>query len=84
MRERLPVGDPRLPPFWSKVWYRVKRYGAGGKEDLVPRWHEGRYACPSRMVTGGHVVQKVAGGFTTCKGIKPFVWRIEEFVERPI
>ena len=82
MRERLPVGDPRLPPFWSKVWYRVKRYGVGGKEDLLPKWHEGRYACPSRMVTGGHVVQKASGGFTTCKGIKPFVWRIEEFVDK--
>ena len=56
----------------------------GGKEDLLPKWHEGRYGCPSRMVTGCHVVQKPDGGFTTCKGIKPFVWRVEEFAEKPV
>ena len=84
IREKLPVGDPNIPPFHAKVWFRSKRYGLQKKgQDFEPRWEEGLYACPSSTVSEGHVIIKSTGEYTTCKGIKLGVERLEEHVPLP-
>ena len=85
MRERLPLGDgdKSLPTFFSTVYFREKRYGINTKEELMPRWTEGNYLAPSRLVSAGHCVLKSNGEIAPVKGLKPYVVRIEDHVELP-
>ena len=85
MRERLPLGDgdKSLPTLFSKVYFREKRYGINTKEELQPRWSEGNYLAPSRLVSAGHCVLKDNCEIAPVKGLKPYVVRIEDHVELP-
>ena len=62
------------------MWFRSKRYGLQKKgQDFEPWWEEGLYAFPSSTVSEGHVIIKSTGEYTTCKGIKLGVERLEEY-----
>ena len=81
LQERMGVSSAEILPFASKVWFRVKRYNAGGKEDLLPRWEQGLYMCPSPDVTAGHVVLKEDGNLVVSKSVRGKVYDLEQELE---
>ncbi|CAE7777535.1 RE1 [Symbiodinium sp. CCMP2592] len=55
--ERLRPEDPQVPcPYGTRVAIKKKRYGDGGRHDLLPHWTKGVYMGPVWDVNGGSVI----------------------------
>ncbi|CAE7208121.1 GIP [Symbiodinium sp. CCMP2592] len=55
--ERLRPEDPQVPcPYGTRVAIKKKRYGDGGRHDLLPHWTKGTYMGPVWDVNGGSVI----------------------------
>ncbi|CAE6958294.1 RE1 [Symbiodinium sp. CCMP2592] len=55
--ERLRPEDPRVPcPYGTRVAIKKKRYGDGGRHDLLPHWTKGVYMGPVWDVNGGSAI----------------------------
>ena len=55
--ERLRPEDPQVPcPYGTRVAIKKKRYGDGGRHDLLPHWTKGTYMGPVWDVKGGSAV----------------------------
>ena len=55
--ERLRPEDPDVPcPYGTKVSIKKKRYGDGGRHDLLPHWTNGTHMGPVWDVKGGSAV----------------------------
>ena len=55
--ERLRPEEPDIPcPYGTRVAIKKKRYGDGGRHDLLPHWTKGTYMGPVWDVKGGSAV----------------------------
>ena len=55
--ERLRPEDPQVPcPYGTRVAIKKKRYGDGGRHDLLPHWEKGTYMGPVWDVNGGSAI----------------------------
>ncbi|CAE7836563.1 GIP, partial [Symbiodinium microadriaticum] len=68
-------------PYGAPTHVKYKRFGEGGRYDLLERWKEGVFVGYSNDVTRGKVVRHDDGSYTTSVHIRPYLIDTEDLVE---
>ena len=68
-------------PYGAPTHVKYKRFGEGGRYDLLERWKEGVFVGYSNDVTRGKVVRHNDGSYTTSVHIRPYLIDPEDLVE---
>ncbi|CAE7494560.1 GIP, partial [Symbiodinium necroappetens] len=67
--------------FGAPTHVKYKRFGEGGRYDLLERWKEGLFVGYSNDVKGGRVVRHEDGSYTTSVHIKPYLVDSDDLVQ---
>ncbi|CAE7452429.1 GIP, partial [Symbiodinium necroappetens] len=68
-------------PYGAPTHVKYKRFGEGGRYDLLERWKEGVFVGYSNDVARGRVVRHSDGSYTTSVHIRPYLIDTEDLVE---
>ncbi|CAE7914211.1 GIP, partial [Symbiodinium sp. KB8] len=68
-------------PYGAPTHVKYKRFGEGGRYDLLERWKEGVFVGYSNDVARGKVVRHSDGSYTTSVHIRPYLIDTEDLVE---
>ena len=68
-------------PYGAPTHVKYKRFGEGGRYDLLERWKEGTFVGYSNDVARGKVVRHSDGSYTTSVHIRPFLIDADDLVE---
>ncbi|CAE7208082.1 RE1, partial [Symbiodinium necroappetens] len=68
-------------PYGAPTHVKYKRFGEGGRYDLLERWKEGVFVGYSNDVSLGRVVRHSDGSYTTSVHIRPYLIDTEDLVE---
>ena len=71
-------------PYGAPTHVKYKRFGEGGRYDLLERWKEGVFVGYSNDVTRGKVVRHNDGSYTTSVHIRPYLIDTEDLVEAEV
>ncbi|CAE7478551.1 RE1, partial [Symbiodinium necroappetens] len=67
--------------FGAPTHVKYKRFGEGGRYDLLERWKEGLFVGYSNDVKGGRVVRHEDGSYTTSVHIRPYLVDSDDLVQ---
>ncbi|CAE7879419.1 RE1 [Symbiodinium microadriaticum] len=68
-------------PYGAPTHVKYKRFGEGGRYDLLERWKEGTFVGYSNDVARGKVVRHSDGSYTTSVHIRPYLIDVDDLVE---